>query len=527
MNHRFFKWPAYAALLLTIFAACTKIDTTQLGTDLIPAVDNINTFETILPVVSNNYIVDDSTRLNAGDAHVVGGISNDPVFGKTSSTLFLEIKPPSFPFLAHPVDTSISKTNVAFDSAILIIPYLGYYGDSNNVVNLKVYEVNELMQYDTLSRPEFNIRATPKSGQQLTINRARFWGEKNIRSTQFRDSIKIKRGLSDTVYETVVNQLRVRLNETLAKALFFQDSSASQPLNRDSLFKIYFRGLAIEAGGTPEALFYLGLSGAKMEFYYRNNALTAKPDTTSSTITFNSRCAHAINFERDRTGSESSALTAQTPDWNNGYQNIFIQATPGTAGKIRIPKFNIDTFRSVNRVIHRAELSVTQIDRQPVSSPFSQLIPPNALYLDILSDTTKNIYKGMPYDLSPYERYYCYPSADITFSYFGGITNYEKIAGASPGTSDSVAVYHFNVTRYLQSVVTRGDSLQEFRLSAPFYNFYENCANGSTTYPQQVFPYTISGSALNPIGRGGIKVAGGNHSNPAVKMQLRIIYSKL
>lgn len=504
--------------MLTVFAACTKIDTTKLGTDLIPAVDNINTFESILPVVANNYIVQDSTRLNAGDAHVVGGITDDPVFGKSSSAIFFEMKPASFPFLAHPTDTSISKTNVVFDSAVLILNYLGYYGDSDRVVDMKLYQVDDLMQYDTLTRPEYNIQATPKSGVQLTANHAKLWGEKSMKANRFKDSIEIRRGTRDTVYEKVVNQLRIPLNQTLARELFFQDSTAAAgKFYSDSAFKTYLRGFALEATGTPNTLLYFALGSGKIQFYYRNNVLATTSDTTSSTITFNSRCAHAIKFDRDRTGAQVNTLATQTDNWTTGYDDIYIQATPGTAAKIKIP--GIDTFKLTNRVIHRAELRVTQL----TSKEQLQRTPPNALYLDIRFDTVKNIYKGVPYDLSPYQAYYCYPAEDINFSYFGGITRYEK-----PVAGDSSATYNFNLTRYLQGIVTRGDDQYELRLSAPFYNFYENCANGSTTYPQQVFPLTISSSAINPIGRGRVKVAGGGPTVPQnVRMQLRVIYSKL
>jgi hypothetical protein len=517
VNHRIFKWQASAALLLTVFAACTKIDTTQLGTDLIPAVDNINTFEAILPVVANNYIVDDSTRLNASDAHMVGGISTDPIFGKSSSTLFFEMKPASFPFLPHSKD-SVTGANVGFDSAVLILNYLGHYGDSNNLVQLKLYEVNENLQRDTLLKPEYNIQAQSTSGQPLTINMAKVWGEKSMKPVQFKDTIQIRRGVRDTVYESVSNQLRIPLNPTFAKQLFEQDSTATGAFYNDSAFKSYLKGFALKAEGTPEALLYFSLASSKIQFYYRQNPGSAVQDTTSSTITFNSVCGHAVKFDRDRQGSEVNALASQTEDWTNGYDNIFIQATPGTAAKIRIK--GIDTFKLTNRVIHRAELRVTQLN----SAEQQQRIPPNALYLDINFNPTKNIYKGVPYDLSPYSVYYCYPADDINFSYFGGITRYEKPA---PG-KDSLATYHFNLTRYLQGVVTRGDDQYEFRLSAPFYNFYENCANGSSTNPQQVFPFSFSGTALNPLGRGRVKVAGGGAAVPQdIRMQLRVIYSKL
>ena len=177
----------------------------------------------------------------------------------------------------------------------------------------------------------------------------------------------------------------------------------------------------------------------------------------------------------------------------------------------------------MNRIIHRAELRITQVE--PLADP--QLLPPNALYLDLIDTASEITYKGVPYDLSPSPgaNYYCYPNSNgISFGYFGGLTHNENVA------NNSVPVYRFNISRYLQSVVSRGEPLYQFRLSAPFYMFYKNCANSSTSYPQQVFPFTdaSTGSLLNPPGKGRIKVAGGGSNVPQnIRMQLRIIYSKL
>ena len=96
MNHRTIKWQALCVILFFL-TACTKIESTQLGSDLIPVVDNVNTFETILPVVANNYIDDAEYRLNRGNPHMVGAITQDPAFGHAKATLFFEMKPSAFP----------------------------------------------------------------------------------------------------------------------------------------------------------------------------------------------------------------------------------------------------------------------------------------------------------------------------------------------------------------------------------------------------------------------------------------------
>ena len=67
---------------------CTKLDTTTLGSDLIPVVDNINTFaDTFNVVTSQGYFVD-SSHVSRDDYNALGNISNDPLFGKTNANVF-------------------------------------------------------------------------------------------------------------------------------------------------------------------------------------------------------------------------------------------------------------------------------------------------------------------------------------------------------------------------------------------------------------------------------------------------------
>ena len=104
MNHRsyFFSFIATLFAVAILFSACRKInDPTELGDDLIPPVDNVNTFDTTLTVLAFNDTIpftEDSIRLQAGDEHFLGRINNDPLFGRTDARLFLQLKPPVFPY---------------------------------------------------------------------------------------------------------------------------------------------------------------------------------------------------------------------------------------------------------------------------------------------------------------------------------------------------------------------------------------------------------------------------------------------
>ena len=86
------------ALLITgilfstsLFFSCRKInDATTLGGDLIPVVDNVTTFDTLLSVETYNDLftdLTDSTRLTSTSTHFAGYIGNDPLFGKTNAKI--------------------------------------------------------------------------------------------------------------------------------------------------------------------------------------------------------------------------------------------------------------------------------------------------------------------------------------------------------------------------------------------------------------------------------------------------------
>jgi Domain of unknown function (DUF4270) len=487
-------------LLNFVLIGCTKIEKTTMGGDLIPAVDNVTTFDTILDVVSNNYIPQDSTRLNAGNDHMIGGIADDPQFGKTSARMFFELKPPNYPFLFESHDSIM-----LFDSAVLVLKYQGHYGDSSDPVNFKLYQTQSKIEPDLTVVPKYTL----KPG--LTANYSILWGEKTMRANQYDDTVYIKRG--EKITSKVINQLRIPLNKALAEALFKVDTN--NIYKNDSTFESYLPGFALEAQGSPKALHYFLLTSTdtKLEFYYRAKRGGELRDTISRSFVFNANCGHAVDFKRDHSGAEINDYLVQNP--TSGVPQVYIQGTPGTMATIDIP--GLKTLS--NRVLHRVELRVTEITEN--SGAYSQLTAPAAIYLDGEYENEPGNFRGIPYDLNPFGKYYCYPATGVDFAYFGGTRKSVKIDG------DSLNRYTFNITRYVQSMITRNEPSFKLRLSAPFYMVYKDCSSGFASYPSQVFPFQTGGVFWNQVGESRIRVAGGNHPDEKLRMQVRVIYSKL
>jgi len=95
VNKYFLSALAVVFAITATFISCNKINLpTELGQELIPTIDNINTFDTSLEVETYNKIfsfADDSARSIYSDEQFLGQINNDPIFGKTNAQMFFSI----------------------------------------------------------------------------------------------------------------------------------------------------------------------------------------------------------------------------------------------------------------------------------------------------------------------------------------------------------------------------------------------------------------------------------------------------
>lgn len=480
------------AAIIIFGISCTKIDTTKLGGNLVPEVDNVHTFDTILNVVSNNYIFDDSTRLSRSDAMAIGEITNDPLFGNTKASLYVEMKP-LFPFKFFSKDSL-----VAYDSTVLSLKLKGTFGDTLQNIQFSVYALSENLRADT----SYTIESKFSHGALL--------GQKTITASSIRkDTIRIYR--SNTLKDSVVGTLRIRLDNipNYWKSLM-EDSIA---LSNDTLFKLSNQGMGlyIEAKslGSPGCITYYDLSDVStgLQFYYRRNP--SNIDTTSAVFPFNINCGFANNVQRDRSGAEiNNHLATDQSD-----SLLYIYTSPGSYAKIKIPGLE----NLSNRIVHRAELKIYQVLGNPLYD--SKLTAPPYLYLDRI-DTGAGTFLPITIDLNPSLIYdsKCFPTISsgyaIDYSYFGGYAKSEVING------QAISTYDFNISRYIQSIITKKELNRTLRLSATLNSPYQSCPL-TGNIPVRVTP--------NRVAEGRIKIGGGAKPNSTwpYKMQLRIIYSKI
>lgn len=477
-------------VLIISLTGCTRISSTDVGSGLIPAIDGVITKDTILEVLTDSYEDMDTARIYKSDNHLLGSISNDPLFGKTRASLYFELKPNAYPYFVPG-----NKDSVVVDSAVLILSYKGFYGDSTLPLRLNLFEIDNntpLDQYRTypVNHPSaVNVNL----GQSLTSQ-----------------TFDIRR-LGDSVnnrYENANNQLRFPLSKAFATR-FIKTYDSTNAYRSDSIFRTYFAGFALTANTAgANALLKISLADTNTKFalYYSSSSTGAtQRDTSVLYFKFNTISDGSANVVvRDRTGSEAARYLTTT---SKSDSLVYIQSVPGTFVRIRIPGLQ----GLSNRIVHRAELITEQVpDDNNLATLEKQMLPPRYLLLSRYDSTIK-AKRNIPND-------YTIGSNGPNISAFGGYLVSKSIQGY-----DNVASYTFDVSRYVQGIVTRKDTSFTLRLSAPSNDslYYTPPYPGNTS--SQL--YYLNPSVGNDTGDGRIRLGGGTHTR--FRMRLRIIFSRI
>jgi hypothetical protein len=466
---------AFISTGLIIYTSCTKVDTTDLGNNLIPAVDNVHTFDTVIEVQTDNLLYSDTTRLYGQQPLALGVIGDDPVFGNTRSSIYLSLSPASFgtyPF--------VKKDTVAIDSVVLSLTYSALYGDSMSSQRFEVFQIDPSSNFGDsanylISRPEFPV-----------VNSA--IGSKTVNFHTLNDSIYYV-NVKDTV--KTVNELRIPLDVNFARMFVNYDTSVQY--KNDTNFRKNFRGLAVKVneGASPvkNALAYFNLTGGntKLTFYCRvqNNG---KTDTIAPAFTFSGHMANLIR----RTPGHDYQNYLNTPGTSD--DKVFLQSAPGSYGFIKIPGLE----NMSNRTIHRAELIMEKIP----SAQDNFYTPPPVMFIEGIN-----------------------PAGDSAFTIRGDFVVTNQGLGYDLASLDGVYrndKYIFNLSRYVQSIVTRKLRNYGLRIYAPFVTkpYFETLTGVAQAFPPNFYLFINT-----PIASGRVVVGGGSH--PEKKMRLRIIYSKI
>ena len=449
--------------------SCKRInEATELGGDLIPAVDNINTFEVNYPVEGYNNLYNDTTKV-LGSEQVALGTVNDPEFGTTKSDIYFNVVP-----TGNMLNPFYNKDSIqGIDSVVLSLSYLNTFGDTNSVQSVSVEEIAQGSDFSDTAIFKRNHPAFATTGVVL--------GTKSFTPALLNDTVTLIRKKDTT---KVVNALRIPLSNVLADRFknFDTTNTGNGGFRNDSIFLKLFKGFAVKStsGSGVGALSYFSLTDfakTKLTIYFRVQR-GGKIDTASTDFVHN-RNGQANLINRTPGGGYQTYLS------NGAIQDdkLYIQSTPGSYAALKLR--GVDTLS--NKIIHRAELIAYRLP----DANADKLTPPNKLYLDRKKGALDSV---------------TFLSKDL-------FDNQGALSTGFGGELRGDGTYRFAVTRHVQDIVTRKEPNDSLRLFAP-----QNIA-----YRFLPTPFPVNAQAAN----GRVILAGGNFADPARRMRLRIIYSNI
>ena len=487
MTIRSIRFILFCFSLLFIVVSCKKInETSEIGGNVIPGADGVNTFDiTLDSLLTYNHIFDatkDSVRVGLVNDQILGNISNDPLFGKTNARMFLQLKPQVYPWSFSGI---YNKDSLEIDSVVLVLGWNGSYGDTNSPQKVNVKEIDQFSDFRVDSF--YTIRDPGPNTTTLL-------GTKNFIPSSLKDTVKAFK-------DTATGQLRIRLDNSFGRRLL--DYDTAQAYKSDSAFNTYFKGFAIEPDQSfGDALMAFGIynnPNTNLAIYYRYTKGGQEDTTVDYFVVRPGESAnhnYVNRFDFAGTPLLAASNTAGEDDL------VYIINTPGSYATVKIPALRDLS----NRIIHRAELIVEQVYDPSSDNKFT---PPFGLMLDVY-DSTLSDYKFVPYDFNPDPN----GNPNPGFGLYG--------QNAVDGVGNLIKVWKFDLTRYVQNVLTKQEPLHDFRL------FTTQTAYGrmKSVVLNNTGEYVFASVNLNPrVAFGRVRVGGGNHATQ--KMRLRLVYTKI
>lgn len=470
MKSRLFSCiPALIIAGISLFALNSCKEDTILGSNVLPVDDTVNTV--LIPdtlTILTKTVYDDSVVTSYSISgvpiyHALGSVTADPVGGKTNAGFYFQIVPPSLGY-------DFPKTP---DSAFLVLPYSGFtWGDTTTMnmdQTIKVYEIADSLSKDSLYYSFSKTGVNPVEIGTATIGYNSGSGHSSI-----KDSVNVL-GVNRAPH------VRIRLSQT------FLDKIKNEAANGTALggyadFLRFQPGFYVAADSTTgNALYYFILNGgsdftmANVQFFYTDQKTDGTDTVKYVSFPFDqTRDAHYNRITRNYTGSQAGTLLTSSAVSDS---IVMIQNKPGANLDIKIPHIN----SLPKQPIVKAELIITQYkfpgDKSDVYFPPSRLFPVRINS----SNGSENVQDR-------------YPTSDTgPLVFMDGLRKDVTIDGAT------YSQYVINLPREVQKAIIEQRDTLHLRLSGP------------STFP----------------GAYRLITAGRNVSNDALKVKLRIYYSKI
>lgn len=330
-------------ILGIVFISSCK-ENTILPPDLVPPIDNINTFlDTSLTVITNNIYQDSvltgglngSTRIsNSSSYYHALGVISDMNFGKMVAGFHTEVLPPNNLF-------SYKGTNVEVDSIILAIPYRSSFGDTLNAIPQKFNVYRSLKSF---SRDSAQFETTKDDYDPFKV-----LASQQVNFNTFKtDSPSVGTG-------KLIPQLRFKLADWFKDSLKAQiDLGANGAMATNATYNQWWKGFYVAPADSSigNTIGYFNTYGTRMYIYYRYTNTGGTQDTTNSIFGFDANNSNRFcHITRNYTGSK--AYDYLNTNNTAGDSMLFLQSEPGIAALLRFP--NLTTIG--NHIVNKAELT--------------------------------------------------------------------------------------------------------------------------------------------------------------------------
>lgn len=398
----------FLILLVSISISITSCDESSVvGLDVQPAndllsVDYQDTTTLITKTISVDSLRTDETLIITADALL--GIYQDPVFGKTTASLYTQLR--------LPTNNPLFGTNPLIDSVVLSLVYdPAYYGKRQRVEQkINVYQVSEDIKGEN----------SYYSNNTLTVNALDL-------ANNYGFIPEPSKGLT-IINEVLKPQLRIPLDVSFGQTILSNQTTAN--LASNTAFQTFMKGLYITTENTSVLNsaegnilhFKMADAQSKLTLYYRNDTDDSlKYDLGLGSVARFSHFTHDYSAGIDANLATQLTLSPPPPAQNDV---VFIQSMAGVKTTIELP-YLMNWVNSGAIAINKAEL-VIKVD-------------PTATYqLDTFAAPTKLVLFGINDDGTNY----VLPDANEGDNYFGGTYN------------STTHEYRFNIARYIQQVLT-------------------------------------------------------------------------
>lgn len=454
-----FKSLDLLTLLISLFILNGCKDPSTIGLDINDDLA-VNSELYIDSTITTKLIKEDSVISNF-QLYNVMGYFKDPAFGTTEAYLSAALTLGSSSSLKF-------DSSALLDSAVLVLPFAGFYGDSlNTQFTVNVKELNENLYQPGGMPTIYNTKSF--AVKPLLI------GEKTIKAN-IKDSIiiqDIRTGKPDTV-KKVIPQLRIKLNDAYATNVFLKADSSK--FKNNIAFTNYFKGLQVSLNKLSTTnnggLFLFNTSttnAARLDLFY-----TSKKGDKTDTLQKSFLIEGNQGFSTSKIHWNYAGAPVESEFTKSNSDKLFLKSLAGTKTKISFP--NLKNIKTLGKkvIVNRAEL-VIQVDNLS-QAPYLSLPQLNIYKLDIANRPQ------LVADENPSDARY------IGAGYIGGFLNTNK------------KIYTFNLTGYIQDIIDEKN--QDYGTFISAFNSFDN-----KNYTSRI-QRTIAGGGL------------GNN-----KMRLKIFYT--